>query len=433
MKKITATALCLSLMIVLSGCTFLLEEPSALISPPASSADQYRERQMISSALGRDERLEIPKEMDNPAASTNLDIDGDGEDEKLVFWTRSNGYQAGATLLDHNDDKGWIALDETRQNALSIDYFKLVDIDRDGSDEALIGMDSGGYHTLYIYRMTSSGFDCLDQMNYTRLSVNDLYKNGDIEVICALADNNAVSPRTSVNLYRWKSGGMHRVYSESFEGNCRDMRYGTVAQGTEGLYLMQTTDYTNGSVYLLLPDEENGLRARLTSQILYYNMNGTVDSPIADVNGDGILEVRSVVQPADTSKREASDYFQMWKVWTGEDDMQTVYGMMNNHTDGYRFIVPGEWLESMRYQFVTGDGNNELRIYDGVSDTPAVIIYTQDKIHAAETAANEACFPLDVSGTNQHYYFAQRNLDTFAGNPLDDRIISDAFAIEGGK
>lgn len=433
MKKTIAAALCLSLMLTLSGCTFLLEEPSALISPPASSTEQYREQQMLSSILGSNKSLEVPEEMENPAASTDLDIDGDGENEKLVFWTNSNGYEAGVTLLDYSSDKSWFSSDEIRQDARSIDYFKLVDVDHDGQDEAFIGMDIGGYHTLYIYRISDNGFTWLDQMNYTRLSVTDLYNTGETEIICALADNNAVSPTTSVNLYRWQSGSMNRIYNESFEGNCRDMKYGTVAEGVDGLYLMQTIDYTDGNVYLLLPDEENGLRVRLSSQILYYNMNGNSDSPIADINGDNILEVRSVVQPADTSKREASDYFQMWKVWTGGDDLETVYGIMNNRTDGYRFIVPGEWLASMRYQFVTSDGSNELRIYDGVNDTPAVIIYTQDKTHAAQTAENKACFPLDVSGTNQHYYFAQRNLDTFTGNPLNDQIISDAFAIEGGK
>lgn len=433
MKKTILTAFCVSMTLLFSGCTFLLEEPSELISPPASSTDQYRERQMITTILGRDEMLEIPKEMDAPAASTNLDIDGDGENEKLVFWIRSNGYEAGATLLKNVNGKGWTELDEVRQNARAIDYFKLVDVDNDGHAEAFIGMDIGGYHTLYIYRLAESGFSYVDQMNYTKLCVTDLYGTGEQEILCALADNNTVSPKTGLNVYRWKSDGIRRIFNETFDGSSLDMRYGRISEEMDGLYLLQTNDYTNGNVYLLLPDEENGLRTELSSQILYYNMNGTDDLPIADINGDGILEVRSVVQPADTSKREARDYFQMWKVWDGANAMENVYGIMNNRTDGYRFIVPGEWLETMRYQFITGDGNNQLRIYDGTGEIPAVIIYVQDRLHAAETSEQAGVFPLDVNGNNQRYYFAQRNLDSFAGWPLDDQMIIDAFALEGGK
>ena len=105
MKKTLIICLMIFPLFVMSGCSLIFEDPSTLILPPATTQEQYVERVLINQFLSSDERLEIPENMDHPAAVVDLDVDGDGIKEKLVFWIKRNGYEVGAMLLKEEPDR----------------------------------------------------------------------------------------------------------------------------------------------------------------------------------------------------------------------------------------------------------------------------------------------------------------------------------------
>lgn len=429
-KKFILALMIICSIFVYSGCSLMLEEPSALITPPANDQMQYQERKLINAILADDEYLEVPEHMDKPAATVELDIDKDGVAEKLVFWVRGNGFETGTTILKQNKEREWVILDQAHQSGRTIDYFKLVDIDQDGKKEMFLGVDIGGYNTLYIYRLSDKGFETVDQMNYSLLDVVDVYDTGQKQLICALSTPNSNVPKTSLNMYQWESDAMKRTYHKEFDGTCQGMKFGLVQKNKKGLYLAESSDFTNVNIILLLPDEKNGFEEQMTSKVMYFNTS-LGQKTIDDVNGDGILEIRSILQPTDASKREPSDFLQIWKAWDGNVELDMVYGILHNKTDGYEFIFPSNWLDTIQYQFVVEKGSSQVRIYDGNAEEAAFVIYTQDETSAKQFSKTPGILSLGFTPSNQRFYFAKRNTETFAGYQLTDAMIKSAFYVEG--
>ena len=201
MKRLALIFALLLCTLPLSGCAILFEEPSALILPPASDQEEYVERTLINSFLNDGAHLQVPEEMEDPAAIIDLDIDGDKQDEKLAFWSNNNGHEVGVMLMHQNDEGTWSILDQIQQYGNGIDFFRLFDIDGDGSDEACVGVDVGGNNVLSIYHMNSDGFTEMTQINYSFLEMADLNGDGNEAILCALNNYEDTAPTTTLTVY----------------------------------------------------------------------------------------------------------------------------------------------------------------------------------------------------------------------------------------
>ena len=130
---------CFFLMLSLSGCGLSFEAPSDLIKTPIISEQDYKNMEVIRSFLNDDEKIEMPQEMKDPTSNVDIDIDGDGKNEKIVFFVKKNGYQTGINLLSENADGKWSLVYQDKQVGRSIKYFDLYDINGDGNKEEKIG------------------------------------------------------------------------------------------------------------------------------------------------------------------------------------------------------------------------------------------------------------------------------------------------------
>lgn len=432
MKKTALIYLMTAFAFVMSGCSLIFEEPSTLILPPASSEAQFTERMLIKRFLSNDEHLEVPENMEHPAAFVNLDVDGDKANEKLVFWSKRNGYEVGAMLLKEDESGEWTAIDQIHQYGSGIDYFKLLDIDKDGKQEACIGADIGGYNVLYIYRLGEEGLTEIDQINYSKLEIVDTNGDGTHVMLCALNDGNETTPTTTLFKYELDKE-IKCVYQEKFDGSCVDLKFGKVSKDKQGLYFVRTGDYSNFNVELLLPNKKDGFDEQLLTRVVNLSAaNGSI-SVIGDATGDGILDVRTAIKPIDTGRHNNSDYVKAWKSWDGQNSLEYVYGVFENNTDGYTFVLPNGCLEQLRYQFITEKGSNQVRFYDGANAEPALILYAQSAEEAEKTKTKEGIISLGTSPSHQRSYFALCNVNTLANRPLNGTIVKEAFQIEGGQ
>lgn len=280
MKRLALIFALLLCTLPLSGCAILFEEPSALILPPASDQEEYVERTLINSFLNDGAHLQVPEDMEDPAAIIDLDIDGDKQDEKLAFWSNNNGHEVGVMLMHQNDEGTWSILDQIQQYGNGIDFFRLFDIDGDGSDEACVGVDVGGNNVLSIYHMNSDGFTEMTQINYSFLEMADLNGDGNEAILCALNNYEDTAPTTTLTVYE---GGedVTSVYEKSFDGNCLEMAFGNVSDSQRGLYFVHSNNYSDLNVELLLPTEDNSFEEQMTSRVHFVNRVATRDPIIA--------------------------------------------------------------------------------------------------------------------------------------------------------
>ncbi|MDO4280627.1 MAG: hypothetical protein Q4C56_03255 [Peptococcaceae bacterium] len=433
MKKTTLLLLATLCAFLLSGCSLMLEDPSTLIFPPAKDPDQYVERRLINLVLTNDEHLQVPDEMEDPAAYIRVDVNGDGKNEKLVFWSKNNGYEVGALIMQESSDGNWEVLDQVHQYGSAIDYFKMVDVDGDGTREACMGVNIGGYNVLYIYKLSEDGFTPVEQIDYSQLNIVESSEDDkDNIILTALNDINATTPTTTVYAYLCNKN-LEQIYKEKFDGNCVELKFGEVGKNKKGLYVVRSSDYTNFNVDLLLPSKEKGFEDQLTERIYSVDASGDYNAIIEDVTGDGILDVQSMLRPIDSTKRDSGDFIKIWKSWDGKDKLSNVYGILENNTDGYIYVLPTYSLSTVRYQFITEKSNSQVRFFDGNAEEPAVILYTHTASSAERLKKKEGLISLGSSPSQQRVYYALRNSDEFAGHKISDNTIKEAFQIEGGS
>lgn len=432
MKRLALIFALLLCTLPLSGCAILFEEPSALILPPASDQEEYVERTLINSFLNDGAHLQVPEEMEDPAAIIDLDIDGDKQDEKLAFWSNNNGHEVGVMLMHQNDEGTWSILDQIQQYGNGIDFFRLFDIDGDGSDEACVGVDVGGNNVLSIYHMNSDGFTEMTQINYSFLEMADLNGDGNEAILCALNNYEDTAPTTTLTVYE---GGedVTSVYEKSFDGNCLEMAFGNVSDSQRGLYFVHSNNYSDLNVELLLPTEDNSFEEQMTSRVHFINRVATRDPIIADITGDGVLDVQSVLEPIEKIGREESDYLRIWKTWDGDSALENIYGVLENSTDSYTFVLPQYCLDTVRYQFVNDKGSSQVRLYDGNNAEPAIILYAVTAAEAENIENTRGIIPLGTSPSSQRVYYALCNTERFAGQKIDTDSIRQLFQIEGGQ
>lgn len=432
MKKICLLLVTLLSTMLLSGCSVFFEEPSALILPPASDQEEYVERTLINSFLSDGEHLVVPEDMENPAAFIDLDLDGDERNEKMVFWSNNNGHEVGVLLMKQGNDGAWSVLDQIRQYGNAINYFNLIDLDNDGSKEACVGIDVGGNNVLSVYKLNSDGFSEAAQLNYSFLEIVDINGDGISAILCALNDYNDTASTTTLTVYESRES-IEPVYQKVFDGNCLEMTFGNVSSTEKGLYFIRTNNYSDLNVELLLPTEEDGFEEQLTALVHYVNTAASHDAIVADVTGDGVLDVQSIIEPIESSGRDEGDYLRVWKTWDGANAMKNVYGILENTTDGYTFVLPQYCLDSVRYQFVSDKGSNQVRLYDGNKAEPAIILYALTASEAEKIQNMEGVISLGTSPSSQRAYYALCNTDRFAGQLIDKEALKQLFHIEGGQ
>ncbi len=423
--------------ILLSGCSFVFADPDALIAPPASDVHEFKERQLIISLLSDGEQMTTPKDMQDPSPVVNLDVDGDGSKEKIIFWKMSNGFQVGYTVLKEKNSGNWGIMDQKKISGRDIVCFNVIDMDKDGRPEIFFGVESGGYNTLYIFKLHEDIYQKIDQMNYSLLCFSQLPAREAPSIICALSNTSGDVSSTDLNMYEWENQGFSRTFHKTYDGFCQEMNYGAIDLSTPGLILAMTSDSSSVNV-MLLALKQKGFKEVLHREVIYVNaMAERKGSIIQDINNDGVLDILSVRPPADASKREPREFLQIWRTWNGHDELVPIYAVIDNKSDGYTFTVPTEWLPHLSYHYVSEKGISQLRFYDdsaGSIEEPAFTLMTSELRNKSdlERFKNQYVI-LGTSQTQQRIYVVKANKKSINQHPVQVKEIAENFKIEGGQ
>ena len=101
MKIKVCILFCLFTVLLLCGCDFEFMSPDNLVTAPASNQEKLQQKQLITSFLGREEHLIVPKDMDNTNAYQYIDLDEDGEEEIIAFYANKEN-----NFMQHGADAG---------------------------------------------------------------------------------------------------------------------------------------------------------------------------------------------------------------------------------------------------------------------------------------------------------------------------------------
>lgn len=424
-----------------SGCSLELPSPESLITAPASNQELMQQKQMISEFLGKEERMIVPEENEIGTAYQYINLDEDSEKEIIVFYAnKESNFILGFLILDQQDGD-WKLLHKTTAYGTDIHYFSVQDLDHDNTPEFLLGVKTGygSMKELYIYHLTENGLTDItseDRIAYDQIVLAEP-QDGDSLLVTARTDTTVLVGSSSITIYAYDKEQIYSIYDNTFDGYCSEMYFAKVNSHTEGIYLaMRYNHYIN---MLLLREIEGTFELALEHPIPYdYEEMAGIDL-FGDINNDGVLEINSLWSPeSNLSNRSYADYVHVWLQWDGEDGLRAVNAILENHTDGYRFMIPISWMDTLYYDFYTENEiewtefyyENEEHSFETVFALAAVdrLVWENYSGTAADTVV--------VLGNNpslNKVYIANIKVEEFNGFQIDAGTLISCLQIEGGE
>jgi len=359
-------AVALALLPVLLFFAIQLESPTDLLAPPGLTGDKLEIQRAFEASVPEKSGiiLQYPTAGDYRSAYVLKDIDGDGQDEAIVFYTlKSDESTVRVNVLDRVGDVWKSVYDEPGYGAkvISIDF---DDLNKDGHMELLTCwsiFETTTAKTLTIHSVTKDDagvleLDALVNQSYTYRAVADMDSDGFNEVLVTWLDNTDQNlPKSYASLLKQAPDGTisqigQNVSLDASVSAYHSLKLETTADGKSIAFLdAYKGDDAMITEVIWWDDTERALVAPLLDSDTLSN-SLTLRSPAVpsmDIDKDGAMEIPIIANDggAQVVKEVALPLF-AWSTPVSDGLSPISYGFVNT-TLGCYFEVPADFRDYM--------------------------------------------------------------------------------------
>ncbi len=342
-------AVMLFLALALCGCESLTFSVDGLMSAPSIADEQAAVHQALIESVGKSVTLCYPRSGEYRSAFVFADIDSDGSDEALAFYTPS---QAGSSenvrvsVLDSDGDGSWHAMYELAGRGSSIDTVMIADYG-DAADIIIgYGTSLHAENNVSIYRygdgMLASRFDG----TYSVLEMADIDSCGNKEIIIVRRTGTSVS----VSIIKTDDGLDYKTKDRTLYSSAASIassRFGGLTDSQNAMFIdiineegevaTEVVTFVNGEI--VSPTSDNPQLSWLTVRPSGYLS--------ADYDGDGIIEIPTVSPFLGYASSPGVEpvYMTSWLSYSLDIGMFSAEAFSYyDVTGGYVFTIPQRWL-----------------------------------------------------------------------------------------
>ncbi len=373
MKKLMAV-LSLLIPIFLIGCS-LNTGIETLLSPPKLSEQQELIYNALQNYTGSNISLKYPKSGKNLSAFIVDDLDGDSEDEAIVFYQKNAAKPEDISLriniLDRINSQ-WRSVYDHTADGNELEQVEIARLDDSGKSSIIVGYSliNRNEKTLSIYDYSDEKLvTSLENESYSAFDTADFNGDGINELFIAMAKT--ASKDASAALYHIDENGDYvSSYVELDESyiNYRNVEYSVNRNGHTSIFMDAEVGNGNVVTEVLQTDDKNNLKNVFCPDIEKGETMRPLSYMSMDIDGDGEIEIP--IPYFCDGYDEASEtpiYFTSWyKINNGT--LKHAYESWFSITNGYVFIIPEKWYGKITAKEDTS--NNEVILYSGsLSDT----------------------------------------------------------------
>ena len=335
-------------VMLLSGCTFSTSI-DGLLSPPKLSLEQEQIYDALRRAAGSSISLKYPKTGGYLSALIVSDIDGDGEDEALVFYEknllRNEENALRLNVLDQIEGS-WRSVYDLAAGGAEVEEVMISRLGSNSRTNIIVGysMVNQGERVLSVYDYRQGELTETLNSSYSLADVCDLDRNGENEllIVCGQALSQSARAMTYV-LAQDGSYYESRVELNEAFTDFANLLYGNTAEGIPCVWLdgitgpstVQTQVLTleNGVLTLLYSDKDSGIRTVRQSGYL-----------TCDLDGDGVAEIPvNTLFPGYTDATESEQIpMTSWYECRGGKLMRKCSGYYSPARQ-FAFVLPRRW------------------------------------------------------------------------------------------
>lgn len=299
MKKWIYLALAASVaLLLLTGCG--ISTVGDLYSPPKRSEEYTNMQSLIQSTMS-DAEYSAPVSGDNQQTVQAVDLDGDGENEYLLF-ARDNSEKPLKIYVFSGEGKNYHLLDIIESTGSSHDRVEYIQMDDKPGYEIVVGRLVGDQvvRSVSVYSLIGDQMEQIMASNYSEFLCCDLDGNGKSELMIFRPGETGlgIAVRYSLEngiLERSQEIGM----SEQAE-NIKRIMYGYLEDGTRAVYVASAV---SGSDWIIT-DIFTATGSQLTNVSFSIEAGTSVQTLrnyyvfADDVDDDGVLELPSLISVA---------------------------------------------------------------------------------------------------------------------------------------
>lgn len=336
------------LLVLLAGCS--VRSVEKLYALPRQSDTYYDLQSAMDRVMVSGVSFSGPVTGSNQQAVQLADVDGDGEDEALVFAKASGERPLKIFVFDFQGDayKNIAVIEGDGSTFDSVEYANLDDypgleivVGRQLSDQIV---QSLGVYSLRDGKMTE-----LLSANYTEFRVVDLDGNEYKDLFLLRMET---EERSGVaELYRYRDGTLEREPEARLSSGARQVKRiitGYVAQGVPAVFVAcaYEADTIITDIFALVGSQFRnmaaGTEAGLSAQtVRSYNAYAT------DIDEDGIIELPMLVALPSTSAEGETFWTIDWYSLKPEGGREVKLSTFHNYAASWYLILPEQWRGQM--------------------------------------------------------------------------------------
>lgn len=382
-------------VLCLCGCSIGVNVDN-MLTPPKLSGEQEQIYQALRSTTGSAISLKYPKGGSFLSAFLVVDIDGDGQDEAIVFYEKTGVANAGSGLrinvLDSIDGVWKSVCDRSAEGS----EIEKVVISRLGDNErmnVIVGYSTANQSEKFVsvYSYEDNYLELTFSKNYALFDVGNTRKSENPDLVLLFPATTA-QPQASAAVYQLDAEGKYHEYLSQFKDSYTDFSqliYGSLPDGGVALYVDAATGTATGA-------------AGLQTEILSYDGERLLNLLDAigrssketvrpaglysrDIDKDGTPEIP--VQKAFLGYEEMAESEQILQTdWLTLRDglLYSEYSSYYRSNDGYTFMLPQKWRGKATIVNDTTLDEVQVQLYNNGQEAAPVLL----RIHISEDEAD---------------------------------------------
>lgn len=335
------TVLGLLCLLLLAGC--MRRAGEAFYSLPRVAEEYVQLQAKIEEVMAGGAVYAAPVSGSHRQSVQLIDIDGDGSEEALAFF-RSSGEKPLKICVFESLDGNYELVAQIEGEGSAIESIEYEDLDGDGVREIVVGWQvSTGMQMLKVYSMKNFQATEIMTTDYTQYAMYDLSGDGHAEVGVLRHDLAEKSGNAEVYQF-WQNGDItsSRVALSNGLESIDRIKSGYIRDGRPALFVEGA--YNGSGVLTDILALEGGLiqnvclgsdgSSRLTRSIVAY---------CSDIDNNGIMDIPNAVQLEQEEENAGSFWILNWYDYNVQGQESYTMSTYHNFSDGWYYILDEDW------------------------------------------------------------------------------------------
>ncbi len=361
MKRLLLFVILLALCLSLWGC--VLEPAESLYAVPKQSQDFLDLQSAIEAAMPAGAAYSPPTSGEHQQAVQLSDLDGDGEDEAVVFLKSGNEMPLSLCIFDKGD-QSYSLIGKIDGAGNAFDQVQYVEMDGQPGNEIVVGRKISDQvaHVLDVYTLYGGHTAQLLSAGYAEFITSDLDADGLTDLVLLRSDGD--SEQGVAEFYHWSEGQLLReretrmstsadAIKRMISGKmCKNVPAVFVAsEYGEGMIVTDVFSYTDGVFSNLVLPENMDTAVPTVREYYVYS---------CDIDADGLIELPRLIS-LQARKTDSSTENQSLICWynlllDGREEQKLL--TYHNYSSGWYLTVEEAWVENLIVsQNVSFDGS----------------------------------------------------------------------------